>query len=134
MQEMQQQMTEAGLSIDLQELYNQSQEIYAQAMDCALGAQKASLDATVRLQADLVNSCNLTQMDSSWTTNNWTEAVSKFLAAILEWQMKMLSLMAPSGRVLELHTKLQHTAEDLEHHMDLSTGQKKANRKLPAVS
>jgi hypothetical protein len=108
---------DAGLSAEFQELYSLG-------MDRALGFQKASFEAAVRMQSEAIQ----TYKDAALLTpalNNLFENLAHALAAIMQLQMKCLSLMAP-GLAPAIPASLSNLpTEVLEHSIEIASGQKK---------
>jgi hypothetical protein len=105
------------------------QEMSSLGMDRALGIQKASLEAAVRLQSDVIDSFK----NASWCTPElaeWLDGMSHAFASCMELQMTLFSLMGSQVRstVASLPgMDLRMAAEVVERSMDMAIGSKGMN-------
>jgi hypothetical protein len=114
---------DAEYPAELQELYS---DLYCLGMDQAIGIQKASLEAAVRLQTEVIDSYK----HAAWCTPqfaSWLDLVSQSLAYCMEWQMNLLSMLVPARPALGVGGSLAlgANAEELEHSMDVGIGHHK---------
>jgi hypothetical protein len=110
---------------EIRERYNeQYSDQYSYRMDKAIGLQKSSIEAAARMQSELID----TYKHAAWCTPqfaDWLDSVAKALATCMEWQLGMLSLFVPLSPSTALPEGKPVNAEELEHGMDLGTGQRK---------
>ena len=109
------QTPDAGFTADFQELYSHG-------MDRALGIQKASLAAVVRLNANAIDH----YMNAFWFSpvlGNLCDAAAQAFASCMELQMSLLTLMAShvSDTVESISgMQAQFTTDVLERSMDIA--------------
>ena len=109
------------------------QDLYSQGMDCAIGLQKASLAAAVRLQTEVMDSYKDSYKDATWTTpelTGWFDLMAQALASFMQWQMTMLAMLVPAAVPAATVdaapvTPVQLTPDEMDHVMDVGTGQRK---------
>jgi len=100
------------------------QELSSLGMDRALGLQRASLSAAVRLQSDVIDSFK----NASWCTPElaeWLDGMAHAFASCMELQMTLFSLMGTqvSNTISSLPgMNTQIAAEVVERSMDIALG------------
>jgi len=119
---------DVALPAELEEIRDRYNELYSDmysyGMDKAIGLQKSSIEAAARMQSELIE----TYKHASWCTPQfaeWLDSVAKALATCMQWQLGMLSLFVPVSPSPALVEGKPVNAEELEHGMDLGTGQRK---------
>lgn len=117
--------------------FHELQEMYSHGMDRALGVQMNSIDAAVRLQTEMIDRCKGGYQSAYWfmpSWNLWLNSISQSLTTVMELQMNLLNIFAPSAPTLSgYRSRTNHTVEEIAHHMDLGTGaRKKPSRRKPS--
>ena len=100
------------------------QELSSLGMDRALGVQKASLEAAVRLQSDLIDNFK----NASWCTPElaeWLDGMAHAFASCMELQMTLFNLLGTqvSSTIATLPgMNQQMAAQVVERSMDIALG------------